>query len=148
MVHVLAPRPANGKLPMFFNVDSSVGQNAQNSNPEDIMLVQYIMRLTADMGVVNPVTAAFKKVSPTGRMDQVTVDAIRACQSGAKSAPDGRVSKATGYHYGAAFFTIVELNYNLRRRAQISAKWPCLDQMPNCPPILAAAARRALAGQV
>ncbi|WP_426956283.1 hypothetical protein [Muricoccus radiodurans] len=149
MVHVLAPQPSHKKLPMFFNVDSSVGQNGQNANPEDIMLVQYFLRLIGDhpSGIAAPSTPIFKRVRPTGTMDQATIDAIKAGQSYAKITPDGRVSKAATYRYGAHSYTIVDLNFSIRDRAPFKAKWPNVDQLPNCPPILGAAIRRALSGQ-
>ena len=45
MVHVLAPKPAVSGIPVFFNVDNSVGRNGQNSSMDDILLVQYFLSL-------------------------------------------------------------------------------------------------------
>jgi hypothetical protein len=37
-MHLLAPRPPEEQLPMFFNVTTAVGQNAPNASAEDILL--------------------------------------------------------------------------------------------------------------
>lgn len=39
MVHILAPHPKLGTMPIFFNVDGAVGANAPNADPADVMLV-------------------------------------------------------------------------------------------------------------
>jgi hypothetical protein len=45
MVHVLAPRPPVSGVPVFYNVDTSVGRNGQNSSIDDILLVQFFLSL-------------------------------------------------------------------------------------------------------
>ncbi|WP_424813707.1 peptidoglycan-binding domain-containing protein [Roseococcus sp. YIM B11640] len=146
MVHILAPQPAHAHLPIFFNVDAAVGANAPAGAPNDIMLVQYFLKLIGDNpgGIGAAHTATFKKVSPTGKMDQATLDAIKAAQSVSSITPDGRVSKATGYKYGAHWFTIVDLNFSIRGRFR--SAWPNVDKLPGCPPGLGLAVRQALAG--
>lgn len=146
MVHILAPQPPHPHLPIFFNVDAAIGQNAPAGAPGDIMLVQYFLKLIGDNpgGLGATHTATFKKVVPTGKMDQATIDGIKAAQTSAAIAPDGRVSKAIAYKYGAHWFTIVDLNFSIRNR--FLSTWPNVDKLSGCPPALGLVVRRALAG--
>lgn len=146
MVHILAPQPPHVHLPILFNVDAAVGQNAPAGAPNDVMLVQFFLKLIGDNpgGLGAAHTATFKKVVPTGKMDQATIDGIKAAQASSSAMQDGRVSKATAYKYGATWFTIVNLNFSIRNR--FLATWPNVDKIAGCPPPLALAVRRALAG--
>lgn len=143
MVHVLAPRPPRAAFPVFYNVDTSVGRGGQNSDPDDIMLVQFYLQLIGKKPTAKtpPSLAAVK---PTGVIDPITIQAIEDFQRADGIQPDGRVSVAQGYKYGAHYYTISTLNFNVRDR--FKTQWPAIDKMPGCPPLLVTAARAALAG--
>lgn len=149
MVHVLAPRPPHPNLPMFFNVDAAVGPAPASNIPEDVALVQFLLRLIGDNpgGMGTGVSDVLKQVTPTGVMDEKTLAAIKAVQVLEKKPTDGRVSSAQGYKYGATFYTIVDLNFSIRDRAKFHGLWPNLDKIGGCPPTLQAAIRRAMVGQ-
>ena len=148
MVHVLAPRPPHANLPVFFNVDAAVGPAPAPNLPEDVMLVQFMIRLIGDNpgGIGTGATETFRQVNPTGIMDPQTLAAIKAIQTLEKKPADGRVSTAIGYKYGAVFYTIVDLNFSIRDRAKFFPTWPNLDRIGGCPPMLQMAVRRALIG--
>ncbi len=149
MVHVLGPRPPHANLPIFFNVDSAIGPPPAPNLPDDVMLVQFMIRLIGDNpgGMGASATETFRQVTPTGIMDPQTLAAIKAIQTLEKKQPDGRVSTAQGYRYGAVFYTIVDLNFSIRDRVKFYATWPNLDKVAGCPPVLQQAIRRALVGQ-
>lgn len=149
MVHVLAPRPPNEKLPVFFNVDGVVGAAPARNLREDVMLVQFMFKFEADGGQVQPpeLLVAFKKVQVTGTCDGATIAAIRLSQERFKkrnptTVADGRVSPANGYSYGGALYTIV--HYNNIIQARCRDVWPRIDKLPGCPPDLRAAIFRAV----
>ena len=148
MVHVLAPRPPHPNLPVFFNVDAAVGPSPAANMPEDVMLVQFLIRLIGENpgGMGNDATQTFLQVRPTGIMDPQTIAAIKAIQTLEKKPADGRVSSAQGYKYGAVFYTIVDLNFSIRDRVRFHPIWPNLDKIGGCPPSLQRAVRRALVG--
>ncbi len=119
---------------MFFNVDTSVGRGGANSDRNDILLVQFLLK-TLSTNVTTPagqsVRAILAATPQTGSVDPLTIRSIEAYQ-GAKNSPvDGRVSSARGYSYGAHDYTIVLLNFNVRE--DHLRVWPRLDQIPNCP---------------
>ncbi|MEJ2379442.1 MAG: hypothetical protein P8Y71_30000 [Pseudolabrys sp.] len=141
-MHVSAPQPRFDGLPIFFNIDSSVGANAQNSNFADITLVQFLIRKSAerDAGTITlDRRARMLKVVPDGRVGPLTIDGIRAVQETMRdknpaTVVDGRVSPARGYRYGAGVFTIVSIN--TANRTRYPEFWPCLHHFPGCPAIL------------
>ena len=57
MVHVLAPRPPISGVPVFYNVDTSVGRNGMNSSIDDILLVQYFLSLIGKVRPRGPISA-------------------------------------------------------------------------------------------
>jgi hypothetical protein len=143
MVHVLAPRPPKPFLPIFWNVDTSVGKNAANSTVEDILLVQFFISLI----VKNPLGSTppgLRPVSVTGRINPETIAAIEVLQRASGLTPDGRISVAHGYEYGGKGWTIVHMNNAVNARFQ--TRWPNLDELPECPALLNLAGRRALGG--
>ncbi len=146
MVHVLAPKPAERRLPVFFNVDSSVGQSGANSSMDDILLVQYFLSLMGKHGKDQVKFASLAQVPVTGRINQETIGAIAVLQSDAGATADGRVSVARGYRYGGVAFTIVQLNFKVKQI--FPQKWPNIEEMPDCPKLLDLACRRALVGDV
>lgn len=144
-MHVLAPKPMNTEAPIFFNLDSSVGQNGNNSNPDDIMLVQFLIRTSAERNITNVGRDRIQrmlKVVIDGNCGPLTIDGIRAVQETVRdfkpaTTVDGRASVAKGYQYGGGVYTIVALNASFRRR--YPEMWPRLQNHPMCPPRLSTA---------
>lgn len=48
MAHLLAPQPPHPELPVFFNVDGVVGAPPADNRREDVMLVQFALKMIAD----------------------------------------------------------------------------------------------------
>lgn len=139
-MHVMAPQPAVQGCPIFFNVDSSVGNNGMNSNRTDILLVQFLVRKLGQIATNIPTDkrARMAKVVVDGLSGPNTIDGIRAVQELMRDtkAPgtvvDGRISSARGYTYASSTgWTIVNLNAALRSRSQ--SIWPRLHDLPDCP---------------
>ena len=134
MPYVMAPRPPDAALPVFFNLEASVGHRGANSNRDDVLLVQFLLKaLTLRM-----TTAAGQRVKPildqtpqTGVCDQATIRSIQAFQDAMQTVADGKVSPARGYRYGGGVWTIVNLQGSLRE--DFRQQWPRLDQIPGCP---------------
>lgn len=150
MVHVLAPQPADrGELPLFLNIDGDVGENAPNANPQDVALVQFMLRTIGDRpgGRAVPVAEVLRQVQTTGVMDAQTIAAIRALQSTRDpgTVVDGKVSRARGYTYdGVHNYMIVALNHSMRNRYM--DLYPRLDRVPGCPLEVEIAVRDAVVG--
>ena len=107
-MHVLVPRPLALDVPLFFNVDSSVGNNGMNSIRVDILLVQFMIRKLGELSTnVSPDRRArMSRVVADGLSGPNTIDGIRAIQevmrdSRPATIVDGRVSSARGYDYTA-----------------------------------------------
>src|SRR5262245_55174669 len=122
-MHIATTRDSD--LPIFFNIDTSVGKGGQNSSQEDILLVQFLLKATAeatkpikDDGEAKRQRAL--KVPVTGVADEATMDGIHAWQEARKRASpatiiDGRVDPARGVFYAkGGEWTIVGLNGILR----------------------------------
>ena len=140
-MYVMAPRPSEGQVPIFFNVDSSVGHKGANSSPEDILLVQFLIRKAGDSSPNLPPhqRERMRNVAPTGVCDPETIDGIRAVQETMRESHpgtivDGKVSPARGYRYGAGIWTIVSLNVTIRKR--FPQVWPRLQDFADCPPLV------------
>jgi hypothetical protein len=140
-MHVLAPRPSNPQLPLYFNVDTSVGQGGANSSREDILLVQFLLRKVGDASPEVPPhrREVMRNVDPTGVCDADTIAGIRAAQEVMRerfpsTVVDGKVSTARTYEYGRGVYTIVSLQVTLRRK--FPKEWPRLDEFADCPPEL------------
>ncbi len=134
MAHVLTPKPSDSKMPVFINVDTSVGRNGDNSNREDILLVQFMLKALTN----NMTTPKGKIIKPilletpqTGIVDRATILSIELFQRAIGHPVDGRISSARGYSYGIRWFTIAELNVKVR--ADFRQAFPRLDQIPGCP---------------
>ncbi|MDH3378526.1 MAG: hypothetical protein OEQ39_16425 [Gammaproteobacteria bacterium] len=137
-----APKPPHPQLPVIFNVSGVVGAAPAKNLREDVLLVQFAFKVIADLPprTESPeVAAAAKAVKLTGIADTATINAIRALQqfrADSKHNPskvvDGRVSPARGgYNYGAAIWTIANLNNMVKNRA--FDIWPRIDKIPGCP---------------
>jgi len=130
---------------MFFNIDSSVGQNGANSSMDDILLVQYFLALCGK-SLQGASAEPLARVPVTGRINPETIGGIAVAQTMARVDPDGRVSVAQGYRYGAGTYTIVHLNVTVKKL--FPQKWPNIEEMPDCPKFLDLACRRAMVGDV
>jgi hypothetical protein len=128
---------------MLFNVEASVGKFGQNSKPDDVLLVQFLLRKCAEISevAVNPARKArLLQVPTTGFCEENTIDGIRAIQEQMKeknpgTVVDGRISRAQGYIYGGGAWTIVTLNASIRR--EFPNIWPRLQDFGDCPAPLA-----------
>ena len=108
-MHIVTTRPVDVNLPMFFNVDTSVGKEGWNSSPEDILLVQFLLQVTAGAATAKDAAGEARrqrvlKVPVTGVADAATMDGIRAWQEGRKlnlsdTIVDGRIDPARGVFY-------------------------------------------------
>src|SRR5262245_19751088 len=137
-------QPMNRGIPIFFNIDASVGKNGSNGNSDDVLLVQFLLKKNGELvpGVTPEGAQAnevMKKVPLTGQIDQATIDGITAFQAARKreypgTIVDGRVSPATQYMYGGHFFTIAAMNGYIRKFAP--QVWPRLHDFSDCPAIL------------
>ncbi len=132
----------------MWNLDSSVGKGGMNNNQTDICYLQWYYTLAAQFpGVDAAGKEVYKAVSVTGicsgRDDDPLVKAITA-QQRALNHPviDGKASALPGTSGNVrlsdhkAFF-IIRLGGRLAYMYPQS--WPRLDQMPRCPPSVAAA---------
>lgn len=144
-MHIVVTRPATPELPLFFNLDSSVGHQGQNSRQEDILLVQFLLHQIAEGAQASKPGGEARrqrmlKVPLSGICDDVTIDAIRAWQEGRKQeAPativDGRVSVAHGVFYTkGGEWTIADMNAMFR--ILFPNIWPRLQDHPKCPGLL------------
>ena len=149
-MHILAPQPPRNDIPIFFNINSSVGHQGQNSKREDIMLVQFLIRKSAEKdsaGIKPDQRQRMLRVVADGQCGPITIDGIRAVQETMKernprTVVDGRVSPARGYIYGGGFWTIASLNTAFRKRYR--QNWPRLQSIADCPGLLRAEAERCL----
>ena len=138
-MYLMSPWPAQPEVKVFFNLESSVGNNGTNSNRNDILLAQFLIRkLSAVAASISPdQRTRMGRVAVDGRSGPITIDGIRAVQEKMRgispgTVVDGRVSSAghTG-RYGGGVWTIVTLNSSLRKR--IPAVWPRLQDLPTAP---------------
>ena len=145
-MHIMAPKPPDPKLPIFFNLDASVGEMGENSSAEDILLVQFFLHTIATMVPASSTDGEARRqrmllVPVSGSCDEATIDGIRAWQEGRKTTfpgtiVDGKVSCARGYFYGGGEWTIVDLNMMFKKL--FLGIWPRLQDAPDCPPLLQA----------
>lgn len=146
-MHALAPRPTDPGVPVFLNVDTSVGYMGSNSSPDDILLVQFLLRVGAEEAPVGATPEGelrrqtILRVEIGGPVNATMIGGIRAFQEVLReknkgTIVDGRVSPAQGYRYGAGFFTIVSLNLLFRKNVAAMNIWPRIDKHPRCPEIL------------
>ncbi len=153
MAHLFVPQPTNPSLPVFFNVDGVVGAAPAQNLREDVLLVQFYLKLIGDSpSAVSDaaVIAACKLVKVTGTIDPQTIAAIKADQTwNKKQSPstvvDGRVSPAKGYCYTTnSLWSIVGLNKSAQQRHK--GNWPRIDKIAGCPDELKAMVVRTLVG--
>jgi hypothetical protein len=138
----------HGGAAFMWNLDGSVGKGGQNNNQSDICYLQWYYTLAAQSSLVDPDRKVlYKRVSITGscsgRDDDPLVQAIMA-QQRVLNHPviDGKASALPGTSGDVrlgdhkAYF-IIRLGGRLAYLYPQS--WPRLDQMPGCPPSVAAA---------
>jgi len=158
MVHIAAPPLASRQptLPIFYNLDASVGAGGENSRPDDIMLVQFMLKKIGERSNVSTQTGAdasgLRNTMVTGAVDANTIDAIMTFQQivagrdASGIAVDGRINTAKGgaYGFGNLLYSIVHLNATFKRRYWDD--YLLIDRFPDCPGILATGVKRALLG--
>ena len=144
-MHIATTRDSD--LPIFFNVDTSVGKGGQNSSQEDILLVQFLLQATAEatppaQGARDATRQRAANLAASGVADAATADCISAWQEARKATKratiiDGRVNPARGIFYAkGGEWTIVDLNAVFR--ASFPRLWPRLHDHPKCPALLKA----------
>lgn len=155
MAHLLAPKPPEPELPVFYNVDGVVGAPPAQNMREDVLLVQFAFKVVADSPKAETSAnflAAVRAVRVTGSIDPATINAIRVMQQGEKDTHqnpskivDGRVSPTSGgYRYGSAVWTIANLN-NMMQGRHINI-WPRIDNILGCPQELKVMVQRQVVG--
>ena len=154
MAHLLAPKPLDPELPVFFNVDGHVGPPPSANASEDVLLVQFCFQILARASKINvspELRAAAKAVPITGIIDPFTLNAIKEIQINIKKKSpgvtvDGIVSPAKGYLYSqGALWTIVRLNNAVQE--EYMNIWPRIDNIPACPLPLKAMVKREVVGR-
>jgi hypothetical protein len=133
MAHLFITQPSFRFLPVFFNVDTVVGDSPAVNNFEDVLLVKFFFNVIAKQTRDPKLLSATRLVGfPDGVMDGLTIKAIVAVQEIVqKTNPgqvvDGRVSPAKGgaISYGGGLWTIAVLN-NFIKDKNINV-WPRID---------------------
>lgn len=126
-------RMGGKNMGVFFNVEHPVGPNCPNV-PEDVMLVQYLLRKLGQAmfpGDDPGLQARFSAVQATGDFDAATADSILRFQKRFTAVADGRVSPAKGISFGKGLYTIYELNYWMKD--MYHGIWPRLQDLKDCP---------------
>ncbi|HJQ57076.1 MAG TPA: peptidoglycan-binding domain-containing protein [Vineibacter sp.] len=149
MAHLFVPLPHDLEIPTCFNVDGAVGKPPAQNLREDVLLVQFLLNTWGNQpgtrgGQAKPLA---RMVRVTGIIDPVTIDAIVAFQQSdlmPQATVDGRVSPAKGRDYGAAIYTIVQLNSLVQDRNL--AIWPRIDLIPGTHPEIVAMVIRTVVG--
>lgn len=128
-------------FPIFFNLNTSVGKAGQNTNIEDVLLVQWLLKkLVERMPATTPEGKAaddvIRRMQVTGSVDPTTITAIESFQNSMKAknpgvVVDGRMSPAKGIGYGSGVWSIAQLNNFIRKSCQ--DKWPRLQDFKDCP---------------
>lgn len=77
-------------FPIFFNLNASVGKAGQNSNIEDVMLVQWLLkklveRLPATTPEGKAADDVIRRMQVTGSVDPTTISAIESFQNSMKA---------------------------------------------------------------
>jgi hypothetical protein len=158
MVQFAVARDFQG-MPFYFNLTTPVGRGYPNAAPDDVALVQFIFVAGARGQHTPPpeLLPVWSKVTVTGRPDDATLEAINAWQAfrrqkfGASVETDGIISvvRTESGLYGPGkgmSYDIVHLNFMLLFAT--GSIWPRIDKDSRCPPLLAAAVRKALGGHV
>lgn len=151
MIYLLAPRPPKSNLPVIFNIGGPVGVSGMNDG-EDVMYIKWLLKTYA---IASPAMQAAQR----DKMMNLAVDGT-CCTATRESIvnyqrlrgeshntfnPEGRIGPAsTTASSWDSSQSIISLTYTARNLNK--DKWPMLGQLAHCPPMLAAAARRAIVG--
>jgi hypothetical protein len=140
----------HGIVNFQWNIDCSVGKNADNTLITDVSYIQWYYKLAAQ----NPKTppdrrAIYQNVEVTGHCSGTGDDPLSAAiwaHQEALQHPeiDGKISVAhgsTGKIGSSAFFV---LRLGARLADMFPNVWPRLDLMPGCPASVAQASRQAV----
>ena len=147
MAQFFFPATRSRDLPGFYNVDAVVGSPPAANMSEDVLLVQFLLRLRKFGRQNQDIYAA---VPLTGSIDSNTNVAITTFQERVKnsyagSSVDGRISPAKSLFFGSrGAFTIAALNELTQRK--FYEVWPRLDRMPECPGVIRQMVIRTLVG--
>ena len=152
MASLLAPQTPAAEMPVYFNVDATVGAAPAENRREDVLLVQFYCSLISKgtSTLTAEERASFDAVKVTGVVDAETIAAIRAAQMKMKkqqpgTVVDGRVSPAKGgYNYGGGFWTIASLNSVVHKDNMNT--WPRIDKIAGCPAEIQQMVKRTLVG--
>jgi len=142
-MHLIIPKHPSSMVRVFFNIDASVGEKAQNMKQEDILLVQFFLRQIAEAATSSKPGGEARRqrilnVPISGTCDGATIDGIRAWQEGRKeefpnTIVDGRADSARDVFYVKdGEWTIADLNGIFR--FLFPNIWPRLQDHPKCPP--------------
>lgn len=137
--------------PMFmWNLDTSVGKGAANSNPCDVSFIQWYYVLASNFHLTDPERKAlYRTVQITGlcngKDDDPLVQAIIAHQQVTHHPQvDGKVSVVHGSGKVADRIAFFLLRLEARLAVMYPREWPRLDLIPNCPPSVAEVSRFAV----
>lgn len=137
MAKLLIPDRVDSDLPVFYNVEAVVGSAPAVNQHEDVLLVQFLLRLLKTAFKKQETRILLATMPLTGIITQQTIAGIVLIQESIKKSGfpatiiDGRASPARDYMYGASFYTIAILNEFVQREHY--DLWPRLDKMPEAP---------------
>lgn len=154
MAHLFVPADPESSLPLWYNVDETVGAWPARNAEEDVWLVQFLLHAALTNSTLAESREVGKTVVLNGRCSpgdpaDPTIAALRYVQRqlrthGLTTVVDGRVSRARAYHFGGGYFTIVWLNEMVQRRHH--ALWPRIDRIPKAPDPVRKLVTRTVAG--
>ncbi len=133
----------------MWNLDNSVGKGGNNTNRVDVSFIQWYYTLAKSFHLTTPAAKAiYQKVQITGSCSGLDSDPlVQAILSQQRETNhptiDGKVSVVTGNGKvgNNAFFL---LRLEARMAVMYPDKWPRLDLIPQCPTIVADAAKSAI----
>ena len=134
----------------MWNLDSSVGKGANNSNRTDVSFVQWYYVLSSEFHLTEPAAkAVYRRVSITGTCTGQDSDPLVQSimsQQRATNHPmvDGKVSVVTGDGRVGGQTAFFLLRLEARLAVMYPDKWPRLDLIPRCPGSVADIAREAI----
>jgi hypothetical protein len=136
-----------------WNLDCAVGKGGANSLATDVSYIQWYYTLAANQALTpEDRKVIYRQVRVTGTCrgtdDDPLVAAIFAHQRALNHPQiDGRISVAQGTgKVGANAYFVLRLGSRLAHMHP--GVWPRLDQMPNCPPMVAQAVRLAIPSDI
>jgi hypothetical protein len=127
-----------------FTVDRRTGRGQPGASREDCLLVQFCLRLLRESNHPTFATQIPQQTLSGQPGDQAMIDGILAFQAQSPSmVNDGYCSPFGRHSFGGGVFTLSLMEGTIiARNARASAVWPRIDLLDECPPDLAAAAKR------